>query len=561
MPLVDRLRSHTLALKPVREDAGNDQYPVWNEWQTLYSHHFNSPVTSATHSAAAIPRFHFPSNPPISTEDDHSTVTAVAADRFRFASRHRYLQHLADRLLTDDELNEICHRIIQQQPPAGRRHSISGRNDASASVTSTSLDHSTTFTTLTTPLHDIHLSYTRFLVLAPVLPPQKRAHYINAQTFALFPRTTSPPASISALLLLTHLLYTQQTARLRLQLSFYDEQCTGHLTEEQLMNYVYDDIGSSGGGQQAQWSGLDSEFTPFYVFTVIRKFVFFVDGARRGRMSIRELAHSSLLHEWEQRKAAASPPADASCMDTLRQALALSASSAAAAGLLSVGATTLSSNLFSCTDPGRLNSNSSASAATRPSWFSLQSSQGIYALYLSLDRDQNGMLSQAELSHFQSGAYTAQLLDALYSSVALYPSSTEPGVLEMDYKAFLDFVLAVEYSHTTAALTYWFRLLDHQSVGYLDAACVRYWYRAVRQRLQELGHEQLPSLEVVQSEVFDMVAPRELGGSGDRITLRDLIECKCGHTVVQILVNVTGFWRYDHRETLMQQQQQQQQQQ
>lgn len=279
-------------------------------------------------------------------------------------------------------------------------------------------------------------------------------------------------------------------------------------------------------------------------------------------MSVRELAHSSLLHEWEQRKTAAASTAstsDSSPMDTLRQALTLAASSASASGLLSIGATSLSSNLFSCTDPGRLNTNTSASATSRPSWFSLQSSQGVYALYLSLDRDQNGMLSQAELAHFQSGAYTSQLLDSLYGSVALYPSAAEPAVLEMDYKAFLDFVLAVEYPHTTAALAYWFRLLDYQGVGYLDAACVRYWYRGVRQRLQELGHEQLPPVEVVQSEVFDMASPCELPG-GDRITLRDLVECKCGHTVVQMLVNVTGFWRYDHRETLMQQQQQQQQQ-
>ena len=150
------------------------------------------------------------------------------------------------------------------------------------------------------------------------------------------------------------------------------------------MNYVYDDMAG-----HVELLGLDKDFAPFYVFTVIRKFIFFVDAARRGRMNVRELAHSSLLHEWEQRKTLShtqSVSTDSSSMDTLRQALALAASSASAAGLLSIGATTLSSNLFSCTDPGRLNTNASASssAATRPSWFSLQSSQGIYALYLSL---------------------------------------------------------------------------------------------------------------------------------------------------------------------------------
>ena len=582
MPLIDRLRSHTQSLKPTAKDAAaadDDTSVVWNEWQTLYSQHFSS-TTNPT--AASIPRFHFPTttHSSLTATDDQPTTTTTAkatADSFRLASHHNHLQRLADRLLTDDELNDLCQRIIQQhQPPASasRRHSLTHHAHAvSASVTSTSLDHSNTFASHVPALHDIHLSYTRFMALGSVLPVHKRGYHINAQTFALFPRTTSQPtASISALLLLTHLLYTQLTTRLRLQLSFYTDHTTSHshVSEEQLMHYVHDELAG-----QAELAGvLDGEFVPFYVFSVVRKFVFFVDGGRRGRMSVRELAHSSLLHEWEQRKTALSTAAaaDSAPMDTLRQALALAASSASAAGLLSIGATTLSSNLFSCTDPGRLNTSSSASASTtpRPSWFSLQSSQAIYALYLSLDRNQNGMLSQSELAHFQSGAYTTQLLDALYSSVALYPSTTAAvgeageeavvGVLEMDYKAFLDFVLAVEYCHTAAALTYWFRLLDYRCVGYLDSECVRYWYGGVRRRLAELGHEQLPSVDVVQSEVFDMVGvPRDWGGSvGDRISLRDLIECKCGHTVVQILVNVTGFWRYDHRESLLQQQQQQQ---
>lgn len=44
-----------------------------------------------------------------------------------------------------------------------------------------------------------------------------------------------------------------------------------------------------------------------------------------------------------------------------------------------------------------------------------------------------------------------------------------------------------------------------------------------------------------------MVCPADPG----RITLSDLISSKCGHTVISILIDVNGFWKYDNRETLM----------
>lgn len=52
-----------------------------------------------------------------------------------------------------------------------------------------------------------------------------------------------------------------------------------------------------------------------------------------------------------------------------------------------------------------------------------------------------------------------------------------------------------------------------------------------------------------QSEIFDMVSPAVEG----RITLADLISSRCGHTVISILIDVNGFWKYDNRENLMHQ--------
>ena len=39
-------------------------------------------------------------------------------------------------------------------------------------------------------------------------------------------------------------------------------------------------------------------------------------------------------------------------------------------------------------------------------------------------------------------------------------------------------------------------------------------------------------------------------GDAGRITLEDLKRCGCAHTVIEILCDHTGFWKYDNRESL-----------
>ena len=36
-----------------------------------------------------------------------------------------------------------------------------------------------------------------------------------------------------------------------------------------------------------------------------------------------------------------------------------------------------------------------------------------------------------------------------------------------------------------------------------------------------------------------------------RISLNDLIRCGCGETVVEMLIDINGFWVYDNRENVM----------
>ena len=68
-----------------------------------------------------------------------------------------------------------------------------------------------------------------------------------------------------------------------------------------------------------------------------------------------------------------------------------------------------------------------------------------------------------------------------------------------------------------------------------------------REREKEREREKQKLLEDVVDEIFDMVKPKERAA----ITLKDLVDCKVGETVVGILTDVFAFLQYDQREQLM----------
>ena len=78
----------------------------------------------------------------------------------------------------------------------------------------------------------------------------------------------------------------------RLQLSSYDGSGDGYLTERELEQWAAELIPSLPALSQ-----LRAEFFPFYKVTAVRKFLFFLDSKRRGRVSIRDMLAHPILHE------------------------------------------------------------------------------------------------------------------------------------------------------------------------------------------------------------------------------------------------------------------------
>ena len=93
-------------------------------------------------------------------------------------------------------------------------------------------------------------------------------------------------------------------------------------------------------------------------------------------------------------------------------------------------------------------------------WFSPASAKKVYGLYLHLDVDGNGMLSPQELLQYDGAMLTEALVQRVFEECQTYEG-------EMDFKSFLDFVLAIQNRSTRPAQLYVFRLLDLNKQGYI----------------------------------------------------------------------------------------------
>merc|ERR1711920_252061 len=178
-------------------------------------------------------------------------------------------------------------------------------------------------------------------------------------------------------------------------------------------------------------------------------------------------------------------------------------------------------------------------------WFSMQQALKVYWAYLDLDVDQNGMLSKSELSHFGSGMLTDVFIDRVFEEYQTYRDN-DTGEREMDYKTFLDFVLAMDNKNSKQAIQYFWKIIDIHHKGYLDAFVINYFFRAT---LLLLEAENLSHISVydVTDQIFDMVKSETPG----IITMEDLINCRQGGTVLSMLIDAAAFWRYDNRESLI----------
>ncbi|KAJ3029836.1 Serine/threonine-protein phosphatase 2A regulatory subunit B'' subunit gamma [Rhizophlyctis rosea] len=381
-----------------------------------------------------IPRFYFKKTADPADDPVSAALTA--------ASYEQFLEHQAEQLLSNEELDVLWDFLCERS---------SDGND-----------------------EDRRIAFVDFEIVSSMLP-DKLQSFFKPSTFLHF--APDDEGRIPVLQFFNYVLRKVSLLQARLDMSAYDGDHDGFLTEDEMQDYVSDLIPS------LNLQNLNESFYKFYICTAVRKFIFFLDPMRRGKISIQTILLSPILTE----------------MFELRE-------------------------------------NELSRDYERTNWFSAYSSLRIYGQFLNMDLDRNGMLSRSELAGYSNGTLTGVFLDRVFQEYQTYGG-------QMDYKAFLDFVLAMENIQTPEAIAYCFRLLDIKGQGFLDEFTVSYFFKAVLEAMDAMGQEVVDVADVT-NEIFDMAHPKDTS----IITLQDLLECGVGGTIVNILSDTRGFWAYDNRE-------------
>ena len=112
----------------------------------------------------------------------------------------------------------------------------------------------------------------------------------------------------------------------------------------------------------------------------------------------------------------------------------------------------------------------------------------------------------------------------------------------MNYKGFLQFVLAMDNKKAPEAIQYFWRILDVYHKGAIDSFIINMFFRSIIQKLQAMDKCGF-NVQDIKDEIFDMAKP-ELPMA---ITLSDLIKCQQGDIIVSMLIDAKAFFDYDQR--------------
>lgn len=340
------------------------------------------------------------------------------------------------------------------------------------------------------------LSYEGFLKLSRDSVPDIMKKYFTASMFLMLSRNEN--GHIMTEDLLRFIQRSMDVDSTLLHLLRYAKNGLlpgGYIVEQELERYLFNSIPEISGYEK-----MPSSFHPYYVFTSVRRFFFFLDSKRAHRINIKKLGHSTVMEELLYMKRLSQVQKDMS--------------------------------------PIQMSTN----------WFSGNNAMKLYSIFVDLDKDKNGVLSIDEMMQFGgTPEEPSQLTRAALEKIFEVNITFSP--MEMDYKAFLDLCLALENKAAVESMTYFWRALDIEKCGRLTPNAISFFYRGIYESLRNINYD-APSPANIQIEVFDMLGCNDPRGP----TFNDLVKSGQGHVVFSLLLDCNGFLNYDNRESLMQQQ-------
>jgi serine/threonine-protein phosphatase 2A regulatory subunit B'' len=171
-------------------------------------------------------------------------------------------------------------------------------------------------------------------------------------------------------------------------------------------------------------------------------------------------------------------------------------------------------------------------------WFSYAFFTKIYSQFVKLDLDMDMQLDRRDLAGYNNYSFTETFVNRIFEETPLKKE-------KIDYRGYLDLMLAVYYKKTEPSLHFFWKILDVQRKGFITVWNVNFFMRDVLKQLQRNGINNI-RLEDVRDEIFDMLKPED----PFHITFQDLKKSKSGDVVCSMLTDINGFWAYENRESL-----------
>ena len=262
----------------------------------------------------------------------------------------------------------------------------------------------------------------------------------------------------------------------KINLSISDFCCEGFLIDKDLENYIKKVIVGF-----PFYSEISEEIKEYYLLVAQRKFFFFLDPKRTGKIFINDIVTSNILAEFLE--------------------------------------------LEKVTSKKEMEYN----------WFSLYNFSRIYRKYVLLDKDKNGLLSKKELIKYSPGL-TAIFIDRIFEEYQKYDNA-------IDFKQFIDFVLAMENKKEPASIQYIWRVLDVNHNNKVDTFIINMFFKDITKKLlnREKGEYRIDD---IKDELWDMIGPK----NPMYITLQDVLNSKYSDTVLSLLIDAKAFYQHDQKE-------------
>jgi serine/threonine-protein phosphatase 2A regulatory subunit B'' len=321
------------------------------------------------------------------------------------------------------------------------------------------------------------------LYLCSVPPPRP-----DVQLFLSCPRNAEKSVDIAVI----YQTFAKQVSLVKCEaeLMMWDSNNDGRLSEDEVENYVKD-----LAPRIAALTSMSKDLLPFYCCTVSRRLFWDLDPGNRGVLRIHSLLQSSVMNEW------------------------------------------VSLQLMSEDDP--------------QNWFGAAVTQQLYNKFVMLDTRNKGTLNVDNLRAYKKGLPTV-IDDGLPLDTSplctlfidrYFETNTLMTRSEMDYRKFVDFVIAVELLPQCSRPHFFWNILDLDGTGVVTSMIVNQFFRETHAKLEAAGLD-VPSRETVVQEVFDLIEKAE----PLRITREEFVRSPQAGLFVGLLIDCLSFWTYENRE-------------